>query len=78
MKGKKLEEVKNYKYLGYTMQRNGRQDEHIKERVARAMAVMEQIRNIRKKKFRKDWKKKFGYLIRYGAEIWGWKEREEL
>lgn len=32
-KGKKLEEVKEYKHLGYTLQRNGGQEAHVKERI---------------------------------------------
>lgn len=31
-KGKKLEEVKQFKYLGYTFQRSGGQEAHIKEK----------------------------------------------
>lgn len=41
-KGKKIEEVKQYKYLGYVLQKNGRQDAHVKDRVRRAAAIMGQ------------------------------------
>ncbi|KYN21797.1 hypothetical protein ALC57_05823 [Trachymyrmex cornetzi] len=50
------------------MQRNGGQEEHVKERVARAMVVMGQVWGIGKRRFGKD----------YGVEIWGWKERETV
>jgi len=42
-KGKKLEEVKEFKYLRYTMQRNERQEAYIKERIKKAAAVMGQV-----------------------------------
>jgi len=42
-KGKKIEEVKEYKYLGYVLQRNGGQEEQVKDRVGKAAAVMGQI-----------------------------------
>lgn len=36
-KGKTIEEVKEFnKYLGYTLQRNGGQETHVKERTKRA------------------------------------------
>jgi len=56
-KGRKLEEVE-YKYLGYTVQRNERQDEHIKERVAGAMSVMRLVWGIGKRRYGKDWKRR--------------------
>lgn len=48
MEGKRIEEVKEYKYLGYVMQRNGGQEAHIRDRVSRAAMVMRQILHIRK------------------------------
>jgi len=50
-KRKKLEEVKEYKYLGYTMQRNGKQDKHIKEKIAKAMAIMGVVWGLGKRRF---------------------------
>lgn len=41
-KGKRLEEVKQFKYLGYTMKCNGRQQAYIKERVRRGATMLEQ------------------------------------
>jgi len=55
-KGRKLEEVKEYNYLGYTVQRNGRQDKYIKERVA--VSVMGLVWGIGKRRFGKDWKRR--------------------
>lgn len=48
-KGKKLEEVKKFKYLGYTIQRNGGQEEHVKERGKRAAIVMREVWGIGKR-----------------------------
>ncbi|XP_067209950.1 uncharacterized protein [Linepithema humile] len=45
-RGKVMEEVEEYKYLGYTLKRNGNQEAHIRERVKRAAAIMGQSRNI--------------------------------
>lgn len=83
--GKSIEKVKEFKYLEYRMTRNGRQEVHIKERGRKAMVVMRQVWGIREKKFRGDWKRGLkmfdslvGSVLGYGAEIWGWKEREEV
>ncbi|KYN19072.1 hypothetical protein ALC57_08604 [Trachymyrmex cornetzi] len=48
-KGKRIEEVKKFKYLGYTLQKNGGQEEHVKEKVAKAAAVMGQVMGDREK-----------------------------
>lgn len=42
-KGRKLEEVKEFKYLGYTLQKNGGQEAHVRERGRRAAVVMREI-----------------------------------
>lgn len=42
-KGRKIEEVKKYTYLGYVLQRNGGQEAHVKERVRKAAAIMGQM-----------------------------------
>lgn len=43
MKEKGDEEVNEYKYLGYILQTNRRQEIHIKERVKKAFIVMGQM-----------------------------------
>ncbi|XP_011881271.1 PREDICTED: uncharacterized protein LOC105569421 [Vollenhovia emeryi] len=50
-KGKKIEEVKEVKYLGYVLQRNGGQEAHIRERVAKAAAISGQVWGIGKRRF---------------------------
>jgi len=51
-KGKEIEEVKRYKYLGYVVMANGGQNEHIEERVKKGAVVMRDVGN-RKKEVRK-------------------------
>ena len=84
-KGKRIEEVKEFKYLGYVFKRNGGQEAQVRDRVRKAGVVMRQAWGIGKRKFEKDWGKGmwlFDTLVwtvaGYGAEIWGWKEREEM
>ncbi|XP_071577594.1 uncharacterized protein [Temnothorax nylanderi] len=48
-KGKKLEEVKEFKYLGYTLKENGGQEAHIKERRRKAARVMREVWGIGKR-----------------------------
>lgn len=42
-KGKVIEEVKRYTYLGYTIQRNGGQEAHVRERVKKGAVVIGQM-----------------------------------
>jgi len=75
-KGKKIEEVKEDKYLGYVFQRNGGQKKHIRERIAKAVTIMGQVWRIGR--FGGNWRRRvwmFDTLVwtvmRYGVEIWG-------
>lgn len=54
-KGKRIEEVKKYKYLGCVMQKNGKQEAHFRERTKRAAIVMRQVWEIGKRRFEMDW-----------------------
>lgn len=56
-KEKKLEEVKEYKYLGYTIQRNGGQEAHVREKRRKAAAVIRKVWGIKKRIWSKDWEK---------------------
>jgi len=40
------------------VQRNGRQDKHIRERVAKAISVLGVVCGIRKRRFGKDWRRR--------------------
>ncbi|XP_071650744.1 uncharacterized protein [Temnothorax longispinosus] len=84
-KGKKLEEVKEFKYLGYTMKENGGQEAHIRERRRKAARVMREVWGIGKRMWKKDCKRRtwlydtlIWTVMGYGAEVWGWKERREV
>ncbi|XP_071642133.1 uncharacterized protein [Temnothorax longispinosus] len=84
-KGKKLEEVKEFKYLGYTLMANGRQEAHIRERRRKAARVMREVWGIGKRMWKKDCKRRIWLydtliwtVMGYGAKIWGWKERREV
>lgn len=41
--GREVEEVREYKYLGYIFQSNGGQERQVRNRVKRGMAVMGQV-----------------------------------
>ncbi|KAH0812641.1 hypothetical protein GEV33_010151 [Tenebrio molitor] len=60
-KGRKLEQINELKYLGYTFNERAKDKGHIREIVRKANKG-----NRREK------------VGRYGAEIWGWKEQEEV
>ena len=84
-KGKKIEEVKEYKYLGYIIQRNGKQDGQVRDRIKRGAAVMGQVWGIGKRRFGSNWGRRIWLfdalvwtVLGYGVEIWGWEEREGL
>lgn len=84
-KGEKIEEVRKFRYLGYTLMANGGQKEHVRERVKKGAVVMREVWGIGKRRFGKDWARRMWLFDRlvwavmgYGAEIWGWKEREEV
>ncbi|XP_071568694.1 uncharacterized protein [Temnothorax nylanderi] len=83
--GKEIGEVKEFRYLGYVFQRNGGQEAQVRERIKKAAAVMGKVWGIGKRRFGKDWGKRMWLFDRlvwtvmgYGAEIWGWREREGM
>ena len=84
-KGKEIETVKEFKYLGVKLQKNGDIAGHVRERAKAANMAVGQVWGIGERLFRDDWKKRmllFDCLIMgimmYGVEIFGWREREEL
>lgn len=42
-RGKVIEEVKEFKYLGYVMQRSGGQEAQVRERTKKAAALLERV-----------------------------------
>jgi len=69
--------VREYKYIGYVMQRNEEQEAQIRDRMERTAAIMGQIWEIGKRRFGKDWARILWIfdslvwtVIKYGIEIW--------
>lgn len=83
--GEKIEKVKEFKYLGYMLNERNNSRSHVKEVVRKANKMLGRIWGIGERKFGHDVKRRlmmFDSLIKsvlmYGAEIWGWKEEEEI
>lgn len=53
-KGRVIEEIKEFRYLGYTLQRNGGQEAHVRERLRKAAVIMGQVWEIGKRRFGRD------------------------
>lgn len=84
-KEEEIEEVEEFKYLGYTFMKNNRDDTHIREVTKKAAGIMAQVWGIGERKFGGDWERRmmmFNVLVKsifmYGVEIWGWEERKKL
>jgi len=84
-KGESIDEVREFKYLGFTFMKNNKDDAHIKEVKKRAAAAMAQIWGIGERKFGGDVDRRimmFNILVKsilmYGVEIWGWEEKTEI
>ena len=60
-RGKEVEEVKEFKYLGYRLIKNGSQEAQIRERVKKAATMMRAVWGIGMKLFGKDLKGGYGY-----------------
>lgn len=74
-----IEEVREIKYLGYMMQKNGGSEKHLAERFKRASVAMKKTWSIGEKVFKDDFGRRMkmfealvGSVALYGAEIWGW------
>jgi len=66
-KGKKIEEVKEFTYLGYKLQKNGGQEAQVKEKARKTAMIMEEIWGIGKKRFGKDWSRR---ILLFDKLIW--------
>ncbi|XP_066590796.1 golgin subfamily A member 6-like protein 25 [Prorops nasuta] len=80
-----IEERKQVKYLGYRFRRNGRQEEHVAERIRKAGVVMREVWGIGKRMFRDNFERRIWLydrmvwpVLEYGAEVWGWEERGRI
>ena len=67
--GVKIEEVKKFKYLGFIIQANGDQKAHIRDMIKKAAGITKQIWGIGKRRFKKDWKRKCGFLTRWYVQL---------
>jgi hypothetical protein len=84
-KEESLEEVKTFKYLGYTFTSNGTPYSHVKAVEEEAMRKLEEVQGIGERRFPNHFALRMqmfdcliGNGILYGAEIYGWSQREEL
>jgi len=76
-KGKRIEEVTEFKYLGYIIKKNGEDDGQIKELKKKGNIVMRRVWGLGERLFKENFRRRmmlFRYLvlgvIMYGAEIW--------
>lgn len=84
-KNKDLQEVKEFKYLGFTFNREGNYSDHIKDLIRKDKMVAKKVWGLRETICRYDFGRRwylFKYLIQsvmeYGVKIWGWEEKKEL
>jgi len=84
-RGAKLEEVKVFKYLGYTFNRKGNYKEQLGELRRKGRIAANKVWGLGERICRDDFEKRwilFKYLVKsvieYGVELWGWQERKEL
>ncbi|KMQ83071.1 hypothetical protein RF55_21022 [Lasius niger] len=80
-KNEEIEEVEEFKYLGFTFKKNNKDNAHIKDVVRKAAAAMAQIWGIGERKFGGDFDRRimmFNVMVKsivlYGVEVWGWRE----
>ena len=78
-KRKNIEVVKEYKYLGVWLQKNGRLERQMQESIRKTGVTMREVWGIGKRRFGRDWKRRlwlFDTLVwtvmGYGVELWGW------
>jgi hypothetical protein len=81
----KIEEVKEFKYLGYVLNERNTAAAHVRELVKKANKIIGAVWGIGERKFGHDFRRRimmFDSLVKsvmmYGAEIWGWREQEGL
>jgi len=87
-KRKRIEEMSEFKYLGYVLKKNGGDDGQIRELKKKSNIVMRKVWGFGERLFKDDLRRRmmfrfrFRYLvirvIMYGVEIWGWRESGEL
>ena len=80
-----LQQVKEFKYLGYHFQTNNKPEVHIKNLAKRATIAMKETWSICKRKFNNNFERKMrlfnslvGSILLNGSEIWGWREFKKI
>jgi hypothetical protein len=80
--GTKIERVNEYKYLGYTFKERATDKAHIREIVRKANKVVGCFWQLGERKWGDDFRRRMmmfeSIILIYGAEIWGWKEQEDV
>ncbi|XP_043476186.1 uncharacterized protein LOC122507501 [Leptopilina heterotoma] len=83
--GEEIEEVKTFKYLGFTFNDECNYKDHIKELKRKGVVAAKITWGLGENRCRGDFirrKMLFTYLVKsvmsYGVEIWGWEEKKEL
>lgn len=78
----KIEEVNEFKYLGFTFNKKGNYEDHIKELGKKGRKAVRKVWGLAEKMCRDDFKRRwilFKYLVQsvmaYGVEIWEWEEK---
>ena len=81
----RIEEVKSFKYLGFTFNRKGNYTDHIKEMGRKGRLAANKVWGLGERICKDDFKRRrtlFNYLVKsvmeYGVEVWGWVEKSEL
>jgi len=82
---KEIEEVQEFKYLGFILNKNGNCKDQIRELRRKGRMAAKKVWGLGERICRNDFKRRwnlFKYLVQsvmgYGAEIWGWEEKPEL
>lgn len=80
-----MEEVKEFRHLGYILQKNSGNELQVRDRVKKANVMMKWVWGFGERKLKKDWGwrvKLFDALVKcvlvYGVEIWGYREWREM
>lgn len=82
---KEVEEVQNFKYLGFIFNRKADYGDHIKELAGKGRLAANMVWGLGERICRDDFGRRwmlYRYLVNsvmsYGVEIWGWEEKGEL
>jgi len=82
---KKIEEVKCFKYLGFTFNRKGNYNDHIKELRRKGRLAANKVWGLGERLCKDEFKRRwilYRYLVqsimKYGVEVWGWCKKSEL